>query len=562
MVFLSTECPISNGYLPRLNAIHEKYQHQKVRFFGVISDSAVTRAEAAAHRKKFKIRFPVLFDASGEVRRRFRPSHVPQAFVLDHRAQRLYCGLIDDEYAAIGRKKKRTRHHYFSNAIRAAIHGQRPVAQKTQPIGCLVEDVDAKIVPANVTYCRDIAPIIQAHCITCHRPGEAAPFPLLSFQDVAKHSRQIVAVTQAQIMPPWKPQAGFGHFRNERRLSKHELSLLAAWSKGGKAYGKPADLPPARTFQTGWQLGKPDLILEMPKAFRIPSRGADVFRHFVLPTGLRQHRMIAAIEFRPGNPRVAHHCSIFIDNTGSARKLDALSPGQGYSGFGGPGFLPMGSLGNWLPGSVPQRLPEQFGRILPSGTDIILQMHYQCTGKPEFDRSKIGLYFASQSARQLVSEFQVMNTTLKIPAGAKRFYHRATYQLPVDVTLFDAAPHMHLIGREMKVTAISPGGKTTPLIWIRDWDFNWQGQYSFAKPLKFRRGTRIIVEAWLDNSDRNLLNPNSPPKPVVWGDQTADEMPLCQFRYTTRNLRDFRKMQVHYLRYLLKQMKRYYPNTP
>ena len=559
LVFLSTECPISNGYLPRLNALADQFKNRGAQLFGVISDSSVTRAEAIAHRKKYGIHFPVLFDASGELLQKLRPTHVPQAFVLSVDAKVVYSGLIDDEYAAIGRKRAIFRNHYLSDAVQAVTRGRLPKTRTTQAIGCLIEGVDEKTVSSRITYCRDIAPIIQAHCATCHRPGEAAPFPLLSFKDVAKRSRQIVAVTSSRLMPPWKPEPGFGHFRDERRLSKRELKLIADWSQGGKSYGNSADLPPTPIFSSGWQLGKPDLILRMPREFQIPAKGPDILQHFVIPTGLTENRLVAAVEFRPGNPRVAHHCAMFLDTNGAARKLDAASNKLGYNGFGGPGFIPNGTLGNWLPGSVPQRLPVNSGRLLPRGADLVLQMHYQRTGKAETDRSTIGIFFAPRSARRIISEFQVMETNLRIPAGVKRFHHRATYILPVDIMLFDAAPHMHLLGREMKVTAISPGGKTKPLIWIRDWDFNWQGQYTFSKPIRLRRGTKIIVDSWLDNSTSNKLNPNSPLKDVLWGEQTTDEMPLCQFRYTTRNMRDFWKMQAHYLRFLHRELDHIFP---
>lgn len=556
LVFLSSGCPISNGYIPRLNALARKFKSKKVRLYGVLSDPYVTRAEAIKHSKTYHIEFPVLFDASGELCRAFQPSHVPQAIVLDQRGKTVYSGLIDDEYAAIGQKKARFDRHFLADAIDDVRRGRKPAVTKTVPIGCLVEEPPAvKDRPSTLTYCRDIAPIIQAHCTTCHRAGEAAPFELKTFEDVRKRSRQIAEVTQSRLMPPWQPEPGFGHFRDERRLTTREIQLISEWVRGGKRKGNPDDLPPMPEFTKGWQLGEPDLILKMAKPFRVAANGSDILRHFVIPTGLTRDRLVAAMEFRPGNPRVAHHCSVFFDNSGAARRLDAASPGYGYDRFGGPGFRATGSLGNWLPGSMPCRLPDGVGRRMPKGADLVLQMHYQRTGKVEYDQSTVGIFFAPRTCRQMVSEFQVLNADLSIPAGAKRHFHRATYVLPVDITLFDAAPHMHLLGREMKVTAKLPSGRVKPLIWIKRWDFNWQGQYVYLKPIRLPRGTRIVVDAWLDNSKSNRLNPNSPPKTVHWGDATNDEMPLCQFRYTTRSLRDYLKMESDYSRFLWRQFR-------
>lgn len=548
-VFISTQCPVSNGYIPRLNAI-AKRQGTETEFYGVISDSSVTRREACAHRKKFGIRFPILFDASGELSALLQPTHLPHAFVLSCKCEIAYSGMIDDWYAELGRKKVKTTKHYLEDAIESVTRDQVPKVSKTTPIGCLTETATPGKITHAVTFTRDIAPIVFANCTTCHRKGEAAPFPLVTYRDVARHGRQIAAVTKSRFMPPWKPMPNFGHFVGERRLSKREIALIAAWVKAGKPYGDAADLPPTPTFSTGWQLGKPDLILKMKQRYQLPAGGEDQFRQFVIPTGVAKTRLVAAVEFRPGNARVAHHASIFLDNSGTARKLDAAMPGYGYSRFGGVGFIPSGSLGNWLPGSTPLRLPKGTGRLMPARSDLVLQMHYQCTGKVEFDQSTIGIYFADSSARRVVSEFQVLNSQLKIPAGAKRYKQHAELRLPVGLTLFDAAPHMHLLGREMKVTARLPTGKKLPLIWIKDWDFNWQGQYMFRKPLRLPKGTRILVDAWLDNSSSNPLNPSSPPKTAYWGEQTDDEMPLCQFRFTTRSRRELLIMNQHYRRRL------------
>jgi hypothetical protein len=425
-------------------------------------------------------------------------------------------------------------------------------------VGCLLEDPPAAATRGSVTFNRDIAPLILTGCAECHRPGEAAPFSLLTYEDVCRHANQIAAVTQSRLMPPWHPVEGFGHFRDERRLKDDELALIQRWVADGKPEGDPLDRPAPPRFLTDWRLGKPDLVLKMKEPFELSADGPDVHQHFVLPTGLKRSRLVAAVEFRPGNSRIVHHASFYVDISGAARALDALDKDPGYGGFSGPGFHNYGTLRSWLPGMTPQRLPRGMGAPLPAHSDLVLEIHYQRSGKPETDQSSVGLFFAEPSARQLVMELQVMNKDLTIPAGEARHHHRASYTLPVAATLHDAAPHMHLLGREMKATATLPSGVVKPLVWIRDWDFNWQGQYVFVDSMRLPKGTTIDVEAWYDNSAGNALNPHSPPQPVQWGEQTREEMGLCHFHYTCDNLDDLATITNDYRAYVAKQQEIYH----
>jgi len=558
VVFLSTECPISNGYVPVLNQLVRRFSRQKVEFYGVIAESTVTRAAAVAHRKKYEPRFPMLFDASAALRQALRPTHFPQAFVLDRDGRTVYSGLIDDQYAEIGKKRIVVRQRYLSNAVAAAAGGRTIRVASTKPIGCLAETTPGTTKPGSVTYSRDIAPIVLANCARCHRPGESAPFSLLTYDDVAKRSQQIVHVIRKRLMPPWKAVHDFGRFQDERRLTDREIGLIAAWSATGKPKGDAADLPPQPKFASGWRLGPPDLIVKMPRAFSVPAAGNDIYRHFVIPLGTREDRLVSAMDFRPGNSRVVHHAVVFFDDTGSARRLEAQGGGNGYSSFGGPGFIPAGCLGNWTPGCTPHRLPVGAGQAMPRRSDLVLQVHYQCTGKPETDQSQVGIYFCRKRARQVVGSFHVLNGKLRIPAGAARFRHQASYTLPTDVILLDAAPHMHLLGKEMKVTATLPDGTVQPIVWVKDWDFHWQGAYTFLKPLSLPKGTRIDVDAYLDNSAGNPLNPSSPPRDVEWGEQTRDEMVVCEFRFTTRTRLEFLVAKRHYQQTMYRELYRYY----
>ena len=344
-------------------------------------------------------------------------------------------------------------------------------------------------------------------------------------------------------MPPWKPEAGFGSFHDERRLSQDEIRTIAAWSEAGAPEGNTKDLPQPPKFAEGWQLGTPDVVLKMDGPFSVPASGEDVYRCFVIPIPISTDKTVAAVEFRPGNRKVVHHALLYLDSTGAARKKDAAEAGPGYLSFGGPGILPTGGLGGWAPGALPRFLPDGVGKMLRKGSDLVLQIHYHPDGKPETDESAVGIYFTKKPAKQIAAGVVVRSRDLNIPAGEKRYHVSAASEpLPAAVEVIGITPHMHYIGKEMKVTAEEPGGKTVPLIWIKDWDFNWQGQYQYQKPLTLPKGSVIKLEAYYDNSAENPRNPTKPPKRVTWGEQTTNEMCLLGVQVITKTPEDLRKI--------------------
>jgi hypothetical protein len=308
-----------------------------------------------------------------------------------------------------------------------------------------------------------------------------------------------------------------------------EIQTIARWADSGAREGNPKDLPAAPKFTEGWQLGKPDLIIEMTEPFTVPAGGRDVYRCFVLPTGLKASRTVAAVEFRPGNRRVVHHARFYLDTTGAARKKDKKDGlGPGFRTPGGTVGVPIsGNLGGWVPGTTPCFLPAGMGRRIARNTDLLLLVHYKPAGKEEKDQSSIGLFFNKTPPKRIVRGLVLVEPRLRIPAGERSYRRTASYTLPVDVHAISIGPHMHLLGREMKVTAVLPDGKKQPMIWITDWDFNWQGQYQFKTPVALPKGTILHMEAFFDNSSDNPHNPNSPPKLVRHGERTIDEMCEC-----------------------------------
>jgi len=535
-VFLSTSCPIANSYTQELNRL-ALIAPESVDFYGVVSESQVTREAAAKHFAEYEVKFPVLFDQSGLIAEMLLPSHVPEAFVIDPNANVVYHGAIDDAYASIGRRRVKVEHHYLRNAIVAVVENQIIAVSSTSAVGCSFSLGKPASSDSVVTYCRDIAPLIQTRCQNCHRPTQVAPFPLTTYDEAVAHADMIVEVTQRRIMPPWMPgPKSQHHFVGERRMTDRELDLLRVWVASGCPKGDKADLPPEPKFVNGWQLGKPDLVVKMSQAFSVPADGPDLLQNFVLPIDLPDDKLVAAVEFHPGNTRVVHHAVLFLDDKKLARQLDAATPEPGYANFGGPGFLPSGALGGWSVGNTARRLPNEMGRYLMKGSDIVVQVHYHPTGKQETDQSELGLFFVNKPVAEslaqparLVGSIWMANYEMDIPPGERAYRRSTKYTIPNDCILVGIVPHLHLLGKSMTVTAQTPGMSATVLIDVPDWNYNWQDEYYYQRPFKLSAGTVLTVEAVFDNSSDNPSNPSSPPRRVTWGEETTDEMMFCFF---------------------------------
>jgi hypothetical protein len=382
-----------------------------------------------------------------------------------------------------------------------------------------------KAFAGTATFNTDIAPILYEHCAECHRPGQVAPFPLLTYQDAAKRAGLIATVTAKRLMPPWKPEAGYGHFLDERRLSDQQINLFRQWAEKGAPEGDPQKKPSPPEFASGFRAGKPDAVFTIREAFPIPADGEDIVQCFVVPLGFEADRYVRRVEFQPGNARIVHHALFFLDRGGAARRLDAATPEPGYPCFGSPKFAPSGRLGGWAPGATPQPFFEGMALPIKKGAELVIQIHYHPSGRPETDQSSIGLTFTEQPQRGL-AYIVVGKRLMDLSPGDAHHVVTDWAEVPQDVELVNIAPHAHLLCKEMKVDARLPDGSTKPLIWIKDWDFNWQGEYRYLEPVKLPKGTRIELQYVYDNSAANRRNPSSPPQRVTFGEQTTDEMAL------------------------------------
>ncbi|MGA2135780.1 MAG: ascorbate-dependent monooxygenase [Bryobacteraceae bacterium] len=376
---------------------------------------------------------------------------------------------------------------------------------------------------ATPTFNKDIAPILYQNCATCHRPGEVAPFSLLTYQDAGKRAALIASITEKRVMPPWKAEPGYGTFANERRLSDQQIAMIRQWAKAGAPEGDARDKPPLPSFPEGWAAGQPDKVLTMDHKFEVAADGPDQYRCFVMPLDMDRDVYLSGLEFRPGNRRVVHHALVYADASGTARKLAAGSPDGSYTCFGGPKFPPAGLMGGWAPGATPPPDSASLSQLVRKGTDIVVQIHYHPSGKAEEDQSSLGLKFSGPPTKGRAGVI-LSSHRIDIPAGDAHYVVKTGVNLPRDVDVYGITPHAHYLATDMKVTATLPDGAVKPLIWIKDWDFNWQGQYRYREPLHLPQGTHIQLEYVYDNSAANPRNPSHPPVRVSWGEETLNEM--------------------------------------
>lgn len=547
VVFLSFDCPVSNSYATTLIELHKKYSDKGVGFLAVVPTD-LDAAKVAKKAEEFKYPFPMFADKEQRVAEAFKAVITPEAFVLDHNRVLRYRGRIDNAYSGRLKKNPQVTERDLAAALEAVVSGKAVATPATRAIGCHIDPKERKITSEDVTYHRDVAPILQKHCQGCHRTGDVGPFALTDYKQAVNWASDIVHYTQSKEMPPWKPTGGV-EFRNARALTIKELDTLAAWEKAGCPEGDLKDAPVPLKLTDGWRFGEPDLVLEVPEDFHIGAAGKDEFRVFVLPAGLKEDKYVVAYEVKPGNATVVHHTLNYFDASGTARKLeekeklrekkaDEKDRGPGYSVAMGIGFMPqlvkpprpevpaVGSIGGWAPGQLGVRYPEGSGTLLPKESDILMQVHYHRTGKPEKDRTKIGLYFAKEPVKKPWNTMVItgMSPLSYIPADKVQHVEKGAGYLAADATIHSVMPHMHLLGKSVKITMTPPDGTPQVLVDITDWDYNWQETYWLAKPIPAKKGTKFEIEAVFDNSAKNPNNPSVPPKLVTFGEETTNEM--------------------------------------
>jgi Flp pilus assembly protein TadD/mono/diheme cytochrome c family protein len=376
---------------------------------------------------------------------------------------------------------------------------------------------------APVTYVNDVAPILEANCVSCHRPGQGAPFHLLTYEDARSRADEIVDATADRHMPPWLPEPGSPPFVGERRLTSEQIATIARWADTGAVEGSPAR-PPLPVAPGTWTLGKPDLVLQPARAYQLPAEGEDVFRNLVISTALPDDRYIRAVEFQPGEAPV-HHAVVHLDNTPASRRRDGEDGAVGFGGMGSAGTQePDGHFIGWAPGRGPIVSAEGRPWRLARGTDLVLELHLIPQSAPVNVQPTVALYFSDAPSAEAPLMLKMGSKAIDIPAGATDYTITDRYELPVDVTLLSVYPHAHYLGKEMVVEAIAADGTVRTLLDIRRWDFHWQQDYRFTEPVPLPRGTTLTMRFTYDNSAGNPANPSRPPVHVMAGPRSTDEM--------------------------------------
>ncbi len=518
---LGTECPLCKLYAPRLAELATAYEPKGVVFLGLDANRQDAVTEMVAYARVHGINFPILKDLNQVVADHLGAMRTPEVFVLDRERVIRYWGRIDDQYGIEANKryqKREPQQRPLAEALDALLAGKPVEKPETQAIGCLIGRDRQPAANSTVTYTKHIAPILNANCVSCHRPGEIAPFSLTNYEEAAGWAEMIDEVVQEQRMPPWHADGKFGHFRNDARLSDAAKQTIAKWVAAGAPQGDPADLPAPPKFTDGWAIADPDQVIYMrDEPFKVQATGVLEYQIFVVDPKWTEDKWITAVEARPGNRSVVHHILLFVK-----------TPDGGVLGLGSGNDY----LAAYAPGIRPEPLAEGLARRVPAGSKLIFQMHYTPNGSAQEDRSYCGFVFTD--AKKVKKEVQVasaVNFVFRIPPNNGDFPVNARYVFSEDKLLLMLMPHMHLRGKAFRYTATYPDGQQEVLLDVPRYDFGWQTNYRLAEPKPMPAGTRLECQAHFDNSADNPSNPNSKTS-VRFGDQTFEEMMIGFFEAT------------------------------
>ncbi len=507
LAVLGTECPLAEAYAPRLAQIARDYAGRGVSFLGVDANEQDGPVAIGHFAERHGLPFPILKDVGNGLADRLGAERTPEVFVLDRSRSIVYRGRVDDQYA-IGIHRPSPTRHDLIEALDAVLAGRPVATARTEVVGCKIGRASKPDEGGAVTYAKQIARILQSHCVACHRPGEIAPFSLTDYRQAAGWSSMIAEVVDEGRMPPWHASPDHGKFANDARLSDVEKHAIRDWVAAGSPEGDAADLPAPPQFVEGWRIPRPDLVLEMPREVEIPAEGSMPYELVEIDPKLTSDVWVRASQVRPGNPAVVHHVVAFV-----------LPPGVEKIDEAGGDFLAA-----YAPGMPPRVLPEGVAKRIPAGSRIVLQLHYTPRGTRQVDRSRIGLGFVDPSTvhKELLSGMAI-DPRLQIPPGASDYVSRAEFRFSRPSTLLSLLPHMHLRGRSMRFVAEFPDGRREILLDVPRYEFDWQNLYVLDPPRPMPEGTILHTEAHFDNSADNPNNPD-PSRAVTFGEQTRDEM--------------------------------------
>jgi peroxiredoxin len=518
IAFVGTECPLAKAYAPRLAELARTYEARGVAFFGVDSNEQDGPVAIGRFATAQSIPFPILKDVGHVLADRLGADRTPEVFVLDESRSVRYSGRVDDQYAlGVHRPSPTTRE--LADALDALLEGKAPKTAKTVASGCKIGRGGKLADKGEITYSKEVARILQARCVSCHRPGEIAPFSLTDYRQAAGWSSMIAEVVHEGRMPPWHASPEHGKFANEARLTSEEKKVIADWVAAGSPEGNPADLPLPITYAEGWRIPTPDLVVEMPNEIEIPAEGTMPYQRITVDPKLTRDVWVKASQVRPGNPSVVHHLVVYVLPPGS-KKLD-----QAGTDF----------LAAYAPGMPPRILPEGVARRIPAGSTLMIELHYTPRGTKQVDRSRVGLSFADPATiRKELKSGMAIDMRLSIPPGAADYISKADFRFDQSGVLYSMMPHMHLRGKAMRFEAEYPDGRREVLLDVPRYEFDWQNLYVLAEPKPMPEGTILHCAGHFDNSAANPNNPN-PNREVTFGEQTNDEMLVGYVNFALRD---------------------------
>jgi mono/diheme cytochrome c family protein len=541
LVFLGTECPVARQYLPRLKELHREYELQGVRFLGIYSNVGVNAFTMATHVHDEDIPFPVLQDVDHKLADLLAVETTPEVVVLDAKLDVRYQGAIDDQFARGGRRPQATA-QYLAAALAALVKGESIEPAYVPPSGCPIERNEPKRAQRDVTYYKDVAPIVQKNCQVCHRPTGPGPFELLTYDDVAYNAEKIREVVIDRRMPPWHGVLNpkYGTLLNDKRLSQDDIDTLIAWVDGGATEGNKSDGPPAVRWPApgDWTVGTPDFVYRI-KPFVVPKSGILDYQFFRVRMGLDHDRWFRAVEVKPGNPEVVHHIALHVLPSQNDQSFDGVAAMALLYGLNAErGRL----INDYVPGDTynAKKYPADQAVLIPKQHDLIFEVHYTPNGKAATtDQSMVGFQWAQQPPQH-----EVMTTVFRVPIGGFRipphhphFRFEDEYYFQHDIEIDAIRPHFHLRGKSFRLERISRDSNTDEIIeretilTVPLFDQAWQRTYELAKPLFLPAGTELLATAHFDNSSLNPNNPD-PSAEVLWSQQTdTGEMFSTRFKY-------------------------------
>ncbi|MBI3818014.1 MAG: redoxin domain-containing protein [Planctomycetes bacterium] len=513
IAFTSVRCPVAAVLAPRLVEISKEYGEKGVRFLFIDSNPGETADEFAEFAKNVQIKENALRDPEQKIADALGVTCTAEVLVIDNNRKLAYRGAVDDQYIP-GARKPAPKRQYLIEALRSVLEGAAPAVKTTKPAGCLIGRERKDVKAAKVTYNKDVAPILQKHCVQCHQPGEVGPMSLLNYQNAADVSLMIGEVVDNGRMPPWHADPRFGKWSNERKLSDPEKLTIANWVKAGAPKGDGAEFvikAPTAVEKSRWHIGEPDLVLRAPKQ-QIPEQGTMEYRYLNVDTALKEDRWIQAAEIHAGARQNVHHILVFCKYPKDRKSEEPPIDGGLEAGF----------FASLVPGDVPNVWPAGTGKLLPAGATLMFQIHYTASGIAGEDVSEIGLKFCKEKPKQIVTTRGITQHKLRIEPNDPAAKYSASWFVPKDITILGVSPHMHYRGKSFQFD-ITKDGKTETLLSVPKYDFNWQAVYHPVKPLAVGKTSVIKCTGVYDNSAANPANPN-PNATVHFGEQSWDEM--------------------------------------